>query len=186
MKRGAFTLIELVTTLVLSGILVCLITCIMVANVKLSDRVQTSAEATREGMIALNHMTKVLRFAEPDTLDTNSSANPEYLFIGVEPGHIGLIPSNCLSIKYSRYKADTEQYKANEFYFSTFSDSAGSNLISSEKVGDDITYIDLTKDDPDPSKNIWSSSAKELTIRIKAEKNGAVIPLQTKIKVLPD
>lgn len=63
MKRDAFTLVELITAMVIASIIMLCVALLFVANVRFYTMIQDDIAVAREAEIAMDHMMRVLRFA---------------------------------------------------------------------------------------------------------------------------
>jgi prepilin-type N-terminal cleavage/methylation domain-containing protein len=159
MRNNAFTLTELVMVIVISTIVVCAIGFNLVAANYFRATTQDNVEISREARIAINHMTRVLRFAkvsEPITAGSNS------ITANIEGGRLSFITADT-PVAYTRNVVnDTLEYTQG----ATTQTIAGGGQRSI-----DITYFD----------GIWNNATKEMTIKITAEKGGRSVSIQTRI-----
>ena len=106
MRNNAFTLTEFIIVIVISTIVVVTIGFNLVAANRFRIITQENVELSREARIAVNHMTRVLRFADPSTITASSDS----ISATIEAGHLPFITSDTV-VTYARNAAnDTLTY----------------------------------------------------------------------------
>jgi len=109
---AGFTLVELIIVMVIGGIMALVMACQFVAESRFREAVKSEAGALDEAYIAMNHMTSVLRFAQPYTvaLTTGDVKYPMIVDAKIEGGHIDAIqpvpPNTSLRVEYRRSASD--------------------------------------------------------------------------------
>lgn len=164
MKHKGLTLIELVVAMVVTTIIALSMVLYFVGENSFRNMMQERVTLAREARIATNHMTRVLRFAIPDTIDdTIDNQISATIAVGDSSNpHLGSITSDTY-VEYILNDDNTLMY------------TQGIDGTPIE-IAEDIIYFDSTFDNP------------ELTIQLIAEKTikGTVksIPIETTIRVL--
>ncbi|MDO8536260.1 MAG: type II secretion system protein [Candidatus Omnitrophota bacterium] len=173
MKKNGFSLAELVTAMVLSGILVTALTCQFVAMSKFSNVLQGKIEAAREARIIMHHMARTIRSAKPDAVspvspDFVNNANENKITVTTEainPNWTKTYVPGCY------YRLDnTTNPKA--FYFF---DGTSEILLSRA-----VTYFNTDN----TGNALWDPATNELKLQLQFTVNNVTIPIETTMQVL--
>jgi len=161
-KKG-FTLTELVIGIVVTVIVGLAIVITFVTEHRLRVLAHNRIAVAREADIALNHMVRILRFAEKDTVTTGA----DYVSATIEGGHLDSIPSE-INIRFERFvQTDLFPNKANVVTYNV--ENEGEYFVA-----ENITALACTWDDP------------YLEITLTAEDMDRSVPIQTKIMVMAE
>jgi type II secretory pathway component PulJ len=167
MSKRALTLIELTVSLTLVGvILVALIPqFIMLTRLKMDmdDRVY----AMREALVVMEHMSRVLRFAEPEQIKFDDDR--QELQAKIRKDHLTAIPNDTVCT----YKRDSSN--ALIFTRKDLPEGQQAQIISNE-----VTFFDIDN----TGGRLWDLTSRRLTLRFTVTKNNAVVPMETTIKVI--
>ena len=184
MKKSSFTIVELVITMVLSGILLLVLTVQFVAMIRMGDTIQNKAEPSREAYIVLAQMADVLRFAKPSAVGgiTFTSNGDDKLSATIEgypdfpntAGHIPLIPNTALC----SYRRDAGE---NNLYFKRGTDN---EVLLGGTVEDDYSHPRPEHVHVTYFNAIWDPTNYVITIKLIFTQGGFDIPVETTIKVL--
>ena len=168
-KKSGFTLIELIITIVLAGILITAMICQFVSLIRFNKMVEfvggqtrEAPLAVREARIVLSSLTRVLRFATTVTTDFNANT----LTATIEGGHISLIPTPPAT------RTITYQLSGDGLHF--IDTTAGTNVVISKNV----------KQLVHPSLSSWDPVNKETTLWLIFFDDNGNYPIETKIKAL--
>lgn len=174
MAKKGITLIELSIAMTIGGIMVLAMVCQFVAEQRIRAAVNDKISAVNDASIVMHNMTRVLRYAKPDTVATADDWKrySKSVSATIEQGHLSDIITDT-PVGFGRIGHDdipagdvTDDYPNNSFLY----DKAGTFTC----VADDITDFDV----------IWSQAANKLTIKVTARKNGKSCSLQTTITPL--
>ncbi len=165
MRNKGFSIIELAVVMTISTIIGLAIAFNFVTVHYLRSMTQDNIALSRETRIAMNHMTRVLRFAKPATID-DTVANQISATIEGVPQHLDFITSDT-NIAYTR---DTD----NNTLEYTQGAEAAVVIAGGGERDIDITYFQ-------PS---WDSTEVELEIKLTAQKESRSVSLLTKIRPL--
>lgn len=162
MNRRGMTLIEVIMVLVLGGILLLAMTAQFIADVKFRRIINDQIAISQEAAVAVNHMTRTLRFAVPDSIQINTFGPSAYqLTATIEPGHLAGFTTNK-QVTYQRWGDPTIRYLV-----------SGANLV--------IIARNIASFVPS-----WDPATKELTLTFTVTKGSQSVTISTKIYVLPD
>jgi len=91
MKKNGITLIELITTMLIAGIIGLAIAAHFIHEYRFRAAARDRIAFSREAGIAMNHITRVLRFAIPDTIETEyENDSLKKIEADIEGGHLDL------------------------------------------------------------------------------------------------
>lgn len=177
MKKRGFTLIELVITMVLIGILILAMSCQFVALVRFNPATESadgtrkeSAVASREALVVMRHMTRVLRFAKPDSISVSIDSR---IAAAIEGGHLlNLVPNDLDSFCYYRLDKTEMPYK----FFSVLSDLDVPFQQSPDEI---LLSSNVTSFLP-----TWDPATKLLTLKLEFTDKKVTLPVETVIRVL--
>jgi prepilin-type N-terminal cleavage/methylation domain len=163
-KRRALTLIELLMAMLLGAILTAAVLYQLIAMSRSSNAIKNKADPSVEAYVAMDHMSKVLRFA---------TTTPEYYsdFFGCaqmlgaqyEGGHVNAVPSNGWYFYF-------RMIGTNCFYFATDWTNQDTYVL----LANDCTNFNAT----------WDAAKKEIWVQLTFTKNGSSVTTETTIKVL--
>jgi len=163
MKNKGLTLIELITAMVITAIVSLAITVYFVSEHRFRGAIRDRIELSREARIAMNHMTRVLRFAK--SVDTAVADQITAVIEGGPEGdshhHLDFITNDNTTVVYTRNADNTLTY------------TQGEN--APVEIARNITNF------PQP---IWKDP--ELGIQLTASDGDNVLSIQTKIRALPE
>lgn len=172
MKKNGFTLVEVIVAIVISAIVALTFTVFIVTETRLRMNTNNEISATREANLAMDHMTRVLRFADPSTivLVPPTGSNPTILITAtIKAGHLDLFPT------------DTDiEYRNND---PAVADSTNRILYVIDPLGPSPTTTQIV----DGITNliiIWNDP--ELEIELTAENGDSSVTLNTTIRVMGD
>ena len=87
-KKNGFSLVEILATTIIGTMLVLVISGMFIDAYKMRDDVKETADLAREATIAMNHMTRVLRFAKVSSPITVAGTQ---ISAKIEEGHLDFI-----------------------------------------------------------------------------------------------
>lgn len=114
MKKRGLSLTELIVAIVISSIVMLAITVYFVSEYRFRSMMQDRIAITREARLAMNHMTRILRFADPGPLST--SIDTDKINTMIEGGHLAFMPElplgmeNSYVVKYERLGTNVLEY----------------------------------------------------------------------------
>jgi len=172
MRNNGLTITELTIVIAISTIVALAIGFNFVAANYFRNTTENTVEVSREARIALNHISRTLRFADPDSsIPTPITAGANQITATIKEGHISLIQTNDTVIRYERDTTnDTLEY--------TY-DLGGANESTVVIAGGGAKDIDITYFD-----GIWYGTPPEIEVKLTAEKDNRSISVQTRILVL--
>jgi|GEM_PF-2042365 len=178
MNRKALTVIELVVAMVLTGILGLVMTIQFVSEQRFRASIQNDLAALQEAQLAMNHMTRVLRFAcGIDYIAGGGWPSTSTIDAEIEGSHLNLVPNRC----YVRYQFNAAQHTV-EYY-----DNSNNTTVTIARNIQSLHFID-------PS-GVWDERILQYTkgiwpfiqIAITSQTaDGKLIYLYTSIKRLPN
>ena len=161
MKRNGFTLVELIITMVMGGIIFLAMGSQFVAESRFRAALKNEISALGEARLAINHMARTLRFAVPSTVTITSGGNYSIVLgADIEGGHISSVPVRS-PVSYRRYAADNTL----EYIFGADAPAV---------IASNITDFNCA----------WDNTKSELTIKLTTEVKGERNYLETKIRAL--
>lgn len=175
MKKSGITLVEMIVAMLLSTIIVSALACQFVAMVRFNATLQNTIDAEREAYTVVNGMTRILRFADPNSIVFFSSVASSGFTATIKTDHlVGFAMSGDHTVRYSKSGTRPMPFPV---------------LISWD--GNISTSLSEYFSSWDGSSRIYDSAAQELSIIFtiaKTNKYGqtAIIPINTKIKVRGD
>jgi len=176
MKKKAFTLIELVITMVLSGILVIAMTCQFVTLSSFTRKVGrglgnmtgiSEPTAVREARIVTHHMQRVLRFAKPNFFITSLPNGYCRIMFILEGGHFDPVQTD-LGAYYVFIKTQQDgSYAPGLYYYINGVTTLLSNAVASFSA-------------------TWDSNTKMLNLKLNFTDSQITVPVETSVRVLGD
>ena len=168
-RRRGFTLIELVITVTIASILVCLTTSLMLATANFSKTLRDRVEATREARIVVSDMTSILRFSTDNVTCINDSMN-QSVGVSIEDHHLGGVPANS-GVIYRRTKSNNNLRR---IFYNLTDNITRSDVLLSQNV----QFFNTT--------GAWNNTSGELALELRFTVNGTTVPVKTKVKLLGD
>ena len=160
MKNKGFTLTELVMALVITTLLLFITTMYFVAEYRLRSAINDKVTLVRETRIAMNHMVRILRFAQPGNIVTQA----DQITATIQGGAVSSIPIDTI-VQYTRRNTGTVNPEH-------------SNVIEYTRNGATTEIArNITAFDPD-----WNDP--ELEILITVDDAGQTFELQTEVRPL--
>ncbi len=96
MRTRGVTLIELVTAMVLAGILLLVMTCQFIANQNFTKAVNNRTAAAQETAVIMHHITRTLRFARSDlAVSKNDGRYASSISFTIEGTHLTDFPAGA-------------------------------------------------------------------------------------------
>jgi hypothetical protein len=176
MKRRALTLIELIISITLAGILIAVIIPQFVMLTSLKMAVEDRVYVMREALITMNRMSGILRFAKPSSIwlvgDLGTPIGWTILQARIEGGHTARIPTEI----------------GGSMMFMPNPDNPALGVIiwiaggNPEWIGQNITSWDRDN----TGNRLWNPATKLLTLRITVTKNNASAHIERVVKILGD
>lgn len=171
MKNKGLTLIELVTALVIFGIIGLAITVHFVAEYRFRSAAQDRIAIIREAGIAVDHMTRVLRFAIPNTIGVSpfedDAETTRLVGAVIERGHVDIVGSGDPDNIEYEYDRDTHAIIYRQ----------GGIVATLDGIVKNVTAFNV----------LWNPEPQpEFLIRLTVSSDDGLIliPLETKIRVL--
>ena len=165
----------MIIAMLLSTIIVSALACQFVAMVRFNAALQNTIDAERDAYIIVNNMTRILRFADPNTITFDSSVSAKgNLSAKIKANHLSFVT------------ADTTVY----YKISPTLPISKPFRISWDGVNYTVLSQYMSFWNIDGSK-MWDSATQELSIVFTITKTNnygqtAIIPISTKIKVRGD
>lgn len=184
-KKHGLTIIEMIIAMILSGILVLSMAYLFTGLVKLTPLVEYGAAlkeakvTSREALVVMGHMTRVLRFADPVHGSIQFDNPNNKIIVTIEGGHgLNLVTGDAATTCY--YKRDA----SNNFWFSPDCNTDGSPKagVSDVLLSSNVSYF--WTDNTVPADLVWNSATKTLVLRLKFTDKRATLPVETKVYVL--
>ena len=154
MKEKGLSLIELIVTTVVVAIASLTIAAYFVSEYKFRRAMKQRISLSREARIAINHMTRVLRFAQPDTI--NDTVDNQ-IIANIEGGHVIFIDSETAIMYELDVVNNTIEYTQDE---------------DTVEVANRITSFTPVWNDP------------QIEIQLVANEGGSSITVETEIRAL--
>jgi len=178
MRNNGLTITELTIVIAISTIVALAIGFNFVAANYFRNTTENTVEVSREARIALNHISRTLRFADPDpSIPTPITAGANQITATIEGGHFRDKSGNLTLIQSDtviRYERDTANDTL-EYTYDLGGASESTVVIAGSGAKDiDITYFD----------GIWYGTPPEIEVKLTAEKDNRSISVQTRILVL--
>jgi len=168
-RLKGLTLVELMITVTIASILVCMTIALMVATANFGKLLRYRMEATREARLVTRDMTSILRFGT-GVVTTTDNAACQSVKVLIEDHHFDIahVPADS-EVTYSRTKSNNEFHRILSAGGETSSD-----VLLSSKVSDFQTI------------GAWNSAKRELTLKLKFTVNGTTVPVESSVKLLGD
>lgn len=196
MKKNAFTLVELLITILISSALAFAMIWQFVALDKFNNMViytftfqggrpteWSRPVAEREARIVIHQMSNVLRFAKPLSFSFIDNGNENRISFTVEGGHIAAFPADTSC--YFRLDKSPDAY-SNPRNILYFYDGTQETVISGSEWVEgeikDFLYSCVVSFCTD--NTIWDDNTKMLTLKLIFSYGATTIPIETAIKVL--
>ena len=169
MDRKGITLIELTITMTLSGILMLSAALFFVSQTSFIKLIQDKITAEREARIVINHMSKIIRIANPgDDYVFSAGASEDYLRTKIKGGYIGTFPSD----KYVKYElAKDGPAKGELSFYVSDTTSFGSPIYA---ISNSVSFFDAQRD----------PNTDNITLTIRVDVGGHEITTKTAIKAI--
>jgi len=167
LRLKGLTLVELVVTMLIASVLVCMTISLMVATANFGKLLRYRVEATREAKIVMSDMTNILRFGTGNVIMVDNAAC-QSVKVSIEDHRLSIVPANS-EVTYSRTKNNNELHRILSADGVTSSD-----LLLSSNVSDFQTI------------GAWNNTKRELTLKLKFTVNGTTVPIESSVKLLGD
>lgn len=186
MRTRGMTLVELVTAMVLAGILLLVMTCQFIAHQRITTGINNQNAAAQEAVVAMRHMSKTLKFA----LFADSTKYKPPKTVPADPRYARSVR---FTIEGGDPITDPWHYHLPEFTANTrieYGVTAGGDL---EYRTDSNPDIDLPTGAPvTMATELFANSCKfniiapNFVIQLRIRKSNAVIIVNTAIHALPE